>query len=59
MVVAGTPVMKQGPTGGQRGLGSVGLPHSWGSQPSFILIGQGLAVPPGIAVSCWRESNVP
>lgn len=65
MVVAGTPVMKLRPSGGQRGLGSAELEarsayHIHGrSQPNFILTGIWLAVPPDIAVSCWRESTVP
>mgnify|MGYP006903559883 CR=1 FL=1 len=63
MVVAEIPVMKLRPSGGQRGLGSAELEarsayHIHGrSQPNFILTGAGLAVPPGIAMSCWRESS--
>lgn len=63
--MAGTPVMKQGPSGGQRGLGSAELKarsayHIHGrSQLNFILTGAGLADSPGISVSCWRESTVP
>lgn len=64
MGMAGTPGMKQGPSCGQRGLGSAELEarpayHIHGeSQLNTILTVLRLAVSSGIAVSCWQESAV-